>query len=262
MLYSIIIINYKTPQLTIDCIRSILTLPNKEEKEIIVIDNDSNDNSTDILRDAFIDRVTIIENNENKGFSFANNQGAKIATGNFLLFLNSDTIINEDIFSSATELFQNNKDIAVISPRLKLENGNKQPFAYGLFPTLWRLITKKTKKETKIKEDEKTLEVDWVSACALFIKKDVFQEINGFDENFFLYFEDVDLCKRVKVKGYKVIIDNSTSIIHLGGRSIKLHQTRKKYYYESQDYYFKKHHSFISQFGIKGIRVVIVLTRK
>src|SRR5680860_1702235 len=257
MHYSIIVINYKTPRLTIDCINSLLSLPNSENREIIVIDNASEDESTNILKKEFGDKIKLIENKINLGFSGANNQGAKIASGDFLLFLNSDTIVREDIFSSLSDLFQKNKDIAIISPRLKLQNGDNQPFAYGLFPTFWRLVTRKTKKELIINKDDKTKEVDWVSGCALVIRKRIFSEIKGFDENFFLYFEDVDLCKRIKNKGYKVIVDNTTSITHLGGKSIEQHVTRKKYYYTSQDYYFRKHHKLFPRLGISLIRKII-----
>jgi N-acetylglucosaminyl-diphospho-decaprenol L-rhamnosyltransferase len=97
-----------------------------------------------------------------------------------------------------------------------------------------------------------------VSGCALIIRRSVFQEIEGFDENFFLYFEDVDLCKRVKNKGYKVIVDNRTSIIHLGGKSIEQRQTRKKYYYVSQDYYFGKYGNYISKKLILLLKRIVI----
>lgn len=257
MLLSIIIINYKTPQLTINCVKSILSHNNLGEKEIIIIDNNSNNNSVHILRSAFADKVKIIENKENKGFSFANNQGAKIASGNFLLFLNSDTIVNDDIFNSAINIFKNYKDVAIISPRLELENGSYQKYAYGKAITPWRLVSRKTKKEIKIKESEKLFEIDWVSGCALFIKKEVFKKINGFDENFFLYFEDVDICKKVKDIGFKVVIDNSVRVIHLVGKSIDQHTTRKKYYYKSQNYYFKKNHNELVSLGVRILRILL-----
>jgi GT2 family glycosyltransferase len=255
MSFSIIIINYKTEQLTINCVNSILALPDNN-REIIVIDNASGESSVKIIENELGGKIKLIKNQINLGFAGANNQGAALAQGDFLLFLNSDTIIKDNIFKNIENLFINDSQIGIISPRLKTENNNYQKMAFGLFPTFWKIITRKSQKEINIESSEKQREVDWVSGCSLFIKKDVFNKTGGWDDNFFLYFEDIDLCKRVKDKGYKIIVDNTNSIIHLGGKSLKANKERKKYYYASQDYYFKKHHNIFTQLGIKVFREV------
>lgn len=236
------------------CLRSLFNLPNTDDKEIIVIDNGSNDGSVEKLKAEFNNQIKIVANHENLGFAGANNQGASLAQGEFLLFLNSDTIVNDDIFESALNLFKNDQKIGIISPRLMQENGEPQKMAYNHFPTFWRLITRKSKQEMKIPAGAKILEVDWVSGCALMIKRDLFNKLGGWDDHFFLYFEDVDLCKRVKEIGCKVIVDLQTKIIHLGGKSLRLNSDRKGYYYEAQDRYFNKHFGGIYSLAINIIR--------
>jgi len=170
MLYSIIIINYRTQQLTTECIKHIFALDFKES-EIIVVDNASNDGSTEALQKEFGDKIKLIINPKNLGFAGANNQGAALAKGEFLLFLNSDTIVKEDIFNTCLNIFQQNKNIGILSPRLLMPNGNYQPAAFGYFPTLWRLITQKTKNDPVLDENKEFSLVDWVSGCALIIRK-------------------------------------------------------------------------------------------
>ena len=262
MTFSIIIINYKTPRLTIDCIRSLFALPEAKNREIIVIDNASEDGSVEILKDEFGAKIQIIANKKNLGFSAANNQGAALSTGDFLLFLNSDTIVNKDIFKKCLDLFKADDKIGIISPRLKLESGESQKNAFGYFPTFWGLITQAGKKEIIIPEVSQKFEVDWVSGCALMIRRDIFQKIGGWDDHFFLYFEDVDICRLVKKNGYKIVVNLESEITHLGGKSLAINSERKKYYYEAQNYYFKKNYGVIIEWLIKITRIVFKIIKK
>ncbi len=262
MIYSIIVINYKTPQLTINCIRSLFALPNKEEFEIIVIDNASEDGSVEAIRAEFSSKIQIIGNKRNLGFAGANNQGAALSQGSFLLFLNSDTIAHNDFLSQCLNLFKQNEKIGVVSPRLKLEDSQAQKNAFGLFPTLLRLITQATKKEQIIPEGTKVLKTDWVSGCALIIRRELFEKIGGWDDHFFLYFEDIDICKRAKQEGYEVVVNLESEITHLGGKSINLNSERKKYYYRAQDYYFEKWDGIMTKYIIQVIRLIIKFLKK
>lgn len=253
MKFSIIIINYKTPQLTSACLKSLFALPGADNREIIVIDNASEDGSAEKLSTEFGNSIQLIANRRNLGFAGANNQGAALAQGEFLLFLNSDTIVNEDIFSVISELFRQNYKLGIISPRLLLDNGEAQPVAWGRFPTLWRLIARSNLKKPVILAGTEILEVDWVSGCALAIRKKLFEELGGWDDHFFLYFEDVDLCKRALGKGYKSVVALNTNITHLGGRSLALSSERKKHYYQAQDYYFRKNFGKHIAFMVKAL---------
>ena len=246
MKLSIIILNYNTKELTRNCINSILD--HSDNYEIIIVDNNSGDDSVNYLENIFKDSISIIRNNKNLGFAAANNIGSKQASGDILLFLNSDTIVKENIFASIVKTFDDNERIGIVSPKIILSDGSLQDNSFGQYPTILNTILSKllSRKNVnnKIKDNNKIKaikNVNWVSGCCLFIRKNLFEQVNGFDANFFLYFEDVDLCKRVFNLDYMICIDNNSEIMHLGGKSIKKNSTRKKHYYKSQDYYFKKH---------------------
>jgi len=261
MILSVIIVNHKTPELTSDCLASLSALPHPEDREIIVIDNASGDDSFELLQAQAPGRFKLLANQENLGFGGANNRGAKEASGRYLLFLNSDTIVRDDIFQEAARIFAENEKIGIISPRLEDEHGKNQADACGSFPTLASTVIKKLKKINEQSENNEMRSVDWVSGCALFIRQDLFSRLGGFDEDFFLYFEDVDLCRRVKNLGYEIIVTKKFCLTHLGGRSLKQSAARKRYYYRSQDIYFKKYRSKLEGLFPKLLRFPLALIR-
>lgn len=253
---SIIIINYKTPELTINCIQSLFALPNPENREIILIDNASNDGSIEKVEAKFGNKIKIIKNKTNLGFAGANNQGAAMASGEFLVFLNSDTIIQDNFLSKCAKILSDNSEIGIISPRLKLPNGENQKASFGKFPTLYSLLTQKTKNEPQINNQADFHLSDWVSGCALMISQKLFKELGGWDDHFFLYYEDIDICKRATLQGYKSAIALKTSIIHLGGQSLEISSKKKNIYYQSQDYYFRKYYNSLTCLVIKMARFI------
>lgn len=237
MNFSVIIINFNTKLLTSNLIDSILR--NSSFREIIIVDNSSTDGSAAYLREKYGSQVLVIENRENRGFGAANNQAAKRASGDILLFLNSDTIISSlHFFSEIEKLFLSDKSIGIISPKILLENGKIQPDSFGSFPSLKSLFLRKKSKANSLNE---AMAVDWVTGAALAVRKEIFEKIHGFDEKFFMYFEDIDLCKRINDLGLKIYINPTISITHLCGKSISNFWQRKKHYYDSQTYYFRKH---------------------
>jgi len=254
MLFSIIIVNYRTPELAAAGLRSIFKHCAGDSYEIIVIDNNSADGSVELLEKEFGSKIKLIKNSQNLGFARANNQGARVAGGEHLLFLNSDTLLTADILTPAAKLFFADESIGIISPRLLSPSGTPQNGAYGKFPTLAGLIAQTNKREMPIADGAKILGIDWVSGCALMIRHDLFKKIGGWDEKFFLYFEDVDLCRRVWQENKKVIVDLRLSLIHFGGRSLKKNNDRRRYYYRAQDYYFKKHYGALAAVIMKIIR--------
>ncbi len=248
---SIIIVNFNTRDLLKNCLDSIFNNCQGSDLEIIVVDNNSQDNSVKILQDDFSNKIKLITNNKNIGFGPANNQGAKYARGKYLFFLNSDTVIKENIFVPLVNFLDKNKKVGIISPKLFLEDGSEQKYAFGKFPTLFSVIIEKFKR-TEIKNSE-PFEVDWVSGAALIIRKDIFNKINGFDKKYFMYFEDIDLCKRVKDLDYKVKVFPKVTLVHLGGKSLNKFR-KKKYYYKSQDYFYKKHYGQFIMILMKLLR--------
>ncbi|MFA5047528.1 MAG: glycosyltransferase family 2 protein [Patescibacteria group bacterium] len=246
MRFSFVIINFRTPDLTCQCLDSIFKYCHGDF-EVILIDNASGDDSLTLLKSAISDSVKLIENSANLGFARANNQGAALASGELLFFLNSDTVIEDDILLPLGRFFNENREVAVSSPRLFVDGATPQLKAYGRFPKLLNLVFKNFRLKAAQESD---LNIDWVSGAALIIRRDVFKQAGGWDEKFFMYMEDTDLCWRVKEMGHKVSLCSQARIIHLGGKSIDQDRQRRKYYFKSQNYFFYKHY---------GLLVLVVL---
>jgi GT2 family glycosyltransferase len=248
MVFSVIIVNYNTVNLTRNCLNSLLEYSNLHNLEFIVVDNASSDDSFAVLNKEFGARIKLIKNSINIGFGAANNLGAFEAKGDILLLLNSDTLLKMDIFSVLEKTFVNEK-IGIASPILLLANGQQQPHASGKIPSLKTLLFERGK--ISFLNDN----LDWVSGAALAIRRSVFEKITGFDESFFMYFEDIDLCKRVKSLGYEVVLCPEAFLTHFGGASLGSgDEVRKKYYYQSQDYFYAKYYGFISRNIVKALR--------
>ena len=256
MVFSIIIVSYNSQKWLEDCLRSVLKF-SADNMEIIVIDNNSIDESTKFIREEFTD-ILLIESKKNSGFGQANNQAAKIAIGDILFFLNPDTLIKENIFQKIIETFEQDSKIGIVAPQLILPDNSLQPWAFGKEGGILGIIKNKFKNSLPT-------EIDWVSGAALAIRRDIFEKINGFDEKFFMYFEDRDLCLRVKKFGYKAVVLPDAKIIHFGGKSSGGDKQRKKLYYQSQNYFWQKHYGFLRSILMRSVRCLykfLVSSRK
>jgi len=258
MKISFIIVNYNTRHCLEKCIISLLNNVKNAKFEIIVVNNEEKEIS-DIIKDAnVIPGLCVIEINENVGFGRACNVGAKKATGEILCFLNPDAEVISKNINKIIEEIDNDSSVGVIGPRIMEKSGAVQPWSAGRELTFVDLMRNNLgfPKSKKIWECDEKQHVDWVTGAALFSRKETFHEIEGFDENFFLYFEDIDLCKRVRVSGKKVVHFPHFQIIHAGGESMSSEKKQKEYYYASQDYYFKKHFGTPTSFLVKVCRLV------
>lgn len=226
---SIIVLSWNTKQLLGQCLRSLMS-----ELEIIVVDNGSRDGSPEMVRKEF-PGVKLIRNKKNLGFAKGNNQGAQAAAGDLVMFLNSDTIVqNKAIEKLANTLSEMDNKVAAISPLLTNEDGSiqKDP-CYLKFPSLLTTLFyyNKILKRLIVKffpriffsatNFERLTEVDQLPGAAMMVRKEVFNKLGGFDESYPLYFEDVDLCFRMKKLGYKLMLEPKAEIIHLGRKSIE-----------------------------------------
>lgn len=271
---SIIIVNYNTKDLLKNCLDSIFPFSKNLSFEVIIVDNNSSDGSQSLIRSKF-PQVKLITNKKNIGFARANNQGAKIAQGGMLMFLNSDTLFTPKTkIENLVGFLKTHKKAGIVSPLLRLKNGQIQPTQISYDFSLWRMIADKLVKfsalffkrncsfrklAAKINLDfwdfNKLRKVDTVVAAAMLIKKKVFRKLGGFDENFFVFLEDSDLCLRTRKLGYDVYFNPSSEIIHLWGQSIKRDKTRKRFYYQSQNLYFKKHKGILERILFRIIRL-------
>jgi len=244
-MFSIIIINYNTARLTLDCLDSIYSCCNATDLEIIVVDNGSTVSDRNILESGLKQRARLIKSEKNLGFAAGNNLGARQARGRYLCFLNSDVILDENIFDHLSQVFLEDKQVGIVAPRLINADGSAQAKAYGPFPSLGYLFYKNLFGHH---DNDFPKKIDWVSGAALCIRKDVFALIGGWDENFFLYLEDVDLCWSAHNQGYQILIDQATQVTHLQGQSLAQSLTKQAYYYDSQKYLFKKHYGRLALF--------------
>jgi len=248
---SFIILNYHSEQYLNKCISSIKQNITGFKYEIIVVNNNSETISL-ASNDSFL---KILDTFSNIGFSKGCNLGAKTATGKILFFLNPDTKLLDAKLGNFLSLLDK-ENIGIIAPSLITEKGTFQSWSGGKKITPLKTILKNLffKKDSSFSKNTSDIELDWTSGAALLIKKDLFEKINGFDENFFMYFEDVDLCQRVRKLGKKVLLLSQTLVLHYGGKSTENNQLQKNFYYKSQDYYFEKHFGKIQSSLIKNIR--------
>jgi len=258
MKLSFVIINHHSEQYLYPCIESIFAARIPFDYEIIIINNDS-----ELSTFSFPEHPNIltVEVGENLGFGKANNRGAAIAKGKYLCFLNSDTLLlpGQNV-SEIMRLFENDPNVGIIGPRLATdrEKLSAQPWSAGIEISPWDTLINNFGiiRSRKIWTSKKTIAVAWTSGAAMFAIKDMFNKLGGFDERFFMYFEDADLCKRMRVTDKKVLYCPNYSVFHWSGKSSSDKRTKKKYYYASQDYYFKKHFGKAAAATVKTIRKI------
>lgn len=233
---SVIIVNYNVKELLEQCIASVIKAAVNLKIEIIVVDNNSFDGSVPYIKSKFpaITDIKIIESPVNLGFAKANNLGAAEAKGEYLLILNPDTILQEDTLDKSLGFYRSNPDSGAVTCKLILPNGKLDLACRRSFPTpsvavfrilgLSKLFPKSRifgKYNLTYLDENETYEVDAIVGAFMLIKSSVFGKIKGFDEDYFMYGEDLDLCFRIKEAGYKVYYYSGTSIIHYKGESTK-----------------------------------------
>jgi len=230
---SIVIVNYNVKAFLEQCLMAIRRAQHDLRVEIFVVDNASVDGSQAMLKKKF-PYVQLIENNKNLGFSKANNQALKIAKGHYILIINPDTLIQEDTLVTLKRLLDERPETAAVGCKLLNPDGSFQITSRRSLPTPWVAFTKiiglssifpKSKifgryNLTYLDPNVET-EVDVLSGSFMFIRRAVLQDVGYFDEDYFMYGEDIDLCHRIKQKGWKILYTPATQAIHYKGESTK-----------------------------------------
>lgn len=229
---SIIIVNYNHFQLLRNCIRSAREHIKEINYEIIVVDNASDEGDVDSVLSEFED-IKILRNDANLGFSRGNNLGVKISEAEYILFLNNDTVFTENSVKMIYDYAKSLKTESIIGIKLLNADGTMQESVYQ-YTTLWNSFTEnfflykifpKSKLFNKYYQNyhfyEAPVETGVVKGAFLFISKSAFNKLNGFDERFYFYGEELDLCYRFQREIGKIFYFPLTSIIHLGGASTK-----------------------------------------
>jgi GT2 family glycosyltransferase len=251
---SVIIVNYNVKEFLQNLLHSIEKASSNISKEIIVIDNASDDGSVEIIKEKF-PAVKLIENNINIGFGRANNQGLALAKGKYILFINPDCLVSEDTFDKMISFFEEHPECGLAGCKILNSDGSLQLACRRSFPGPWTSFTKVTGLSNLFPksrifasynltylDENKSCEVDAVSGSFMMMRKEVYDKAGGFDERFFMYGEDLDLCYRVQKSGYKVYYVHTTQVIHYKGESTKrsnLDET--KLFYDAMHLFVKKH---------------------
>lgn len=193
-----------------------------EEYDLIVVDNDSSDASAGIIEGRF-PQARLIKNAENRGFAAAANQGAQLATGKYLLFLNPDTVLEEDFLRSSIRFLDANPDVGVFGPQLVSLNGEAQSDCWRSpsWPVLLAEVFLPYRLALPLVTSRPggTTSVQGVSGACMMTGREVFVKVGGFDERFFMYYEDLDYCRRVEAGGYRVMHLHDLVTVHLGASS-------------------------------------------
>jgi hypothetical protein len=232
--------------------------------EIVVVDSGSSDGSIEFLKPLSThDSITIIPLKSNQGFARSSNIGIKASTGNYIFLLNPDTEIFKNTLSQLVCYLDNNPTVGIVGPQVLSSDGRIQ-HVKRRFPSLISelVLYSRLFKFLHIASvhqhsymtdflDDAIMQVDWIKGCAMLIRRKLFDIIGYFDEQFFMYYEEVDFCKRSVKAGWEVHYFGSTKIIHHKGKSSnQIQKLAERWQRESRYLYFRKYHSLCSAFVI------------
>jgi len=257
---SIIIVNWNTKQLLLDCLNSIFRNTKNLNYEVIVVDNGSTDGSRKWLRNLGLKGyrnigekpkslypytpipLKIIFNKKNLGFSKANNQGIKIAKGRYILLLNSDTKIMDNALKKLVDFAETKPNLGVVGPRLLNKDGSFQPSVGRFFTLPLAILWLISGDKFLYFSPARSVQVDWVAGAAFLINRQVPEKVGLLDENFFMYMEEVEWCWRIKKAGFQIWFYPGAEIYHLvRGSSPEGKQRAILWIYQGLIYFYEKH---------------------
>jgi len=283
---SIIIVNYNTKQLLDDCLQSLAAAERPSGgMEIIVVDNASSDGSQAMVAEQYPD-VQLIASEANLGFAAANNRGTAVARGRYYLFLNSDTRVAPDALAQPLDYLQTHPDVGALTIHLVYPNGQRDPDNHRGFPTPWaalchfsglgRLFPRNPRFNQYFqayRDFSQTHEIEVIAGSFMMMPADLFHELDGWDETYFFYGEDIDFCYRIHQAGRKIIYYPHVETLHYKGASSGLRkesaaiakppkETRVRVAQESvramqifyQKFYRQKYPRLVTALVLAGIR--------
>ncbi|MCL4552962.1 MAG: glycosyltransferase family 2 protein [Candidatus Marsarchaeota archaeon] len=263
---SVVIPNYNGQSVLKGCLDSLMqqTWP---ADEIIVVDNASSDNSVEKVQREF-PQVRLIKNQQNEGFTRACNQGILASKCRYVLLLNSDTMVPQDALANLVDFMDQHPDAGAMGPRLVLPDGRPQPYAFGADPSIGYLLSRGLNqllfhRHLHAWTVGSVLKTDWVSGACLMLRREALDEAGLLDEKIFMYFEDNDLCLRLRNKGWTVYYNPKVSITHIGGQSLAQNPAARRAYYCSLAYFYTKHYGPMQRFLLRtGLAVYRLMVRR
>jgi GT2 family glycosyltransferase len=262
---SIIIVSYNVGDYLKQCLESINQGLGSLKAEAWVVDNASTDGSSEMVKERF-PQVKLITNKENIGFARANNIALKESAAPYVLLLNNDTIVTSAAIKKMVDIMKKNEEIGALGPRLLFEDGSIQ-ISYGPMISFWNeawqkfLQSRSRKKKGFIRNyierrSKKSCHPHWVSAACMMLKKEAINQVGLFDEKFFMYSEDVDLCHRLRQKGWDIYYTPEVEIIHLEGKSAVTNTEKVQIEYRrSQLYFYRKYYG---KWGLLLLKVYLL----
>lgn len=266
---TVIVVNYNTAHLLDRMFGALEAACGTLRVQVIVVDNASRDRSVDLLRTKY-PNVELIENLTNVGFGRANNQALLGARGRYVLLLNTDAFLAADTLQKTLDFMDTHPRCGVLGVKLVGDDGALQP-SCRYFPTPWNVFLSSTGlarffPRTRLVDDmswdhASVRECDWVPGCYYLVRREVIDRVGLFDPRFFLYYEEVDHCRRVRHAGWGVMYYPFARVVHIGGESAQsdgqLTQAGRQIsilQIESELLYFRKH------YGIAGVSAAVILT--
>ena len=261
---SVIIVSWNTAQLLLGCLRSLTCGANRHPIEIIVVDNASTDGSPEAVQREF-PNVTLIQNEMNLGFAKANNIGIRKCTGRYICLINSDVVVTEGCLDRMCAYMEQHPSIAVLGPQI-LNSDSTIQLSCREFPTLWNSLYRVMALDTIFPSwrlfgglmrywgHDTTRCVDVLSGCFWMVRRKTLNEVGLLDEEFFMYSEDVDYCKRCSQKGWEIVYFPGAKAVHYGEASSSHSPTRFSLeMLKANLQYWRKHHSRPAQVVFLGI---------
>ncbi len=251
---SIIIVNYNTRQLTLDCLDSVYASNTSYSYEVIVVDNASRDDSVQAIREAY-PQVHLIANQNNTGFAVANNQGMEVAKGRYILLLNSDTVVQPDTLHTMIYFMDRHPEIGASGCKVILPDGSLDKACKRGFPTpsasfyyafgISRLFPDRPKFNQyqlgHLSPDDE-YPVDCLVGAFMLVRRETIDQVGGLDETFFMYGEDIDWCYRIKEAGWGIFYYPRTYIVHYKGGSARRKPLKITYEFHRAMWVFHRKH--------------------
>lgn len=250
MLLSVVTLNYKTPQITLQCIQHLYATYQKVFEagniEHIIVDNGSDDGSAVLLQKEIkkmkYHHVNVVANKTNLGFAAGCNSGVKQAKGDYVLFLNSDVEVKDTHLLDMVGFLQQQEHVAIVGAQLVYPNGKKQLSAWKFYTLLNTFLWLLGLERLGLLQEKatQTTRVDWVSGACMMVRHDVFDAIGKFDEHIFMYVEDMELCYRARLKGWFTYYFPECKVVH-SGRGSSNRSFAIAHIYQNLLYFYAKH---------------------
>jgi GT2 family glycosyltransferase len=260
---SIIIVSFNTRDVLLDCLTSVYAQTGGISYEVIVVDNASSDDTPDSVPEKFPD-VRLIRNDVNKGFSAANNQGICESGGKWIALLNPDTRLIENSFQNICGYLQEHSEFSILGPSIIDEKGQQSPtrlWEDTPNDAAWKILGLYNRND-ELQRMADTKEALVISGCCFVINRELFEEVGLLDENYFLYNEEDDFCRRARERGKRICFFPETSIQHLLGISTHQPEHRDRVIveaYKSNLYFYSKYYSCGWNFILRSLYKVTFL---